>query len=148
MGRETLPAKVLLMGPAGELYVLALDGKIRTAIGSGVKGFDGDGGPPKDAKLDSPIYLQDVMATTLELAGAPKPEQVEFHSVLPLLRAEKSPAAREKSAGERSWFFALLIVPCTVDGEKFVLEISSVFSAASFWLLFRCASFRRSHESS
>jgi choline-sulfatase len=51
------------------------------------------------AKIHSPIYLQDVMATALDLAGAPKPEQVEFHSLLPLLRGEKSPAAREAIYG-------------------------------------------------
>ncbi len=51
------------------------------------------------AKLDAPIYLQDVMATALDLAGASKPEQVEFHSLLPLLRGEKSPAAREAIYG-------------------------------------------------
>jgi choline-sulfatase len=39
------------------------------------------------------------MATALDLAGAPKPEQVEFHSLLPLLRDEKSPAAREAIYG-------------------------------------------------
>jgi choline-sulfatase len=51
------------------------------------------------AKISAPIYLQDVMATALDLAGAPKPEQVEFHSLLPLLRDEKSPAAREAIYG-------------------------------------------------
>lgn len=51
------------------------------------------------AKIPAPIYLQDVMATALDLAGVPKPEQVEFHSLLPLLRGEKSPAAREAIYG-------------------------------------------------
>ena len=40
------------------------------------------------ARNDAPIYLQDAMATTLELAGVEKPEHVEFQSVLPLLRGE------------------------------------------------------------
>lgn len=39
-----------------------------------------------DAKIERPIYLQDVMATSLDLAGVAKPEQVEFHSLLPMLR--------------------------------------------------------------
>lgn len=47
------------------------------------------------AKIDAPIYLQDVMATAIDLAGAPKPEQVDFHSLLPLLRGERCPASRE-----------------------------------------------------
>ncbi len=39
-------------------------------------------------KISALIYLQDVMATTLELARVKKPESVEFHSLMPLLRAE------------------------------------------------------------
>ncbi len=42
-------------------------------------------GIPKDAKIDARVYLQDIMPTTLELAGAPIPPQVEFHSLLPLI---------------------------------------------------------------
>lgn len=38
------------------------------------------------AKIDTPIYLQDVMPTTLQLAGVEVPAQVEFKSLLPLLR--------------------------------------------------------------
>jgi choline-sulfatase len=41
-------------------------------------------------RIDASIYLQDVMPTTLELAGVPKPAQVEFHSLLPMLRGEQS----------------------------------------------------------
>ena len=44
-----------------------------------------------DRRIDEPIYLQDVMPTTLELANIEKPEHVEFHSVLPLLEGGKSP---------------------------------------------------------
>ncbi len=42
-------------------------------------------------KIDEPIYLQDVMPTTLQLAGIKKPQHVEFSSVLPLLAGGKSP---------------------------------------------------------
>jgi arylsulfatase A-like enzyme len=47
-------------------------------------------GPGVEAgrQLATPIYLQDTMATALELAGAPKPAHVEFQSILPLLRGE------------------------------------------------------------
>ncbi len=50
-------------------------------------------GPNVDAgrRIDEPIYLQDVMPTTLELAKIDKPEHVEFHSILPLLAGENSP---------------------------------------------------------
>lgn len=34
--------------------------------------------------VDAPVYLQDIMATSLELAGVKKPAQVKFHSLLPL----------------------------------------------------------------
>jgi arylsulfatase A-like enzyme len=40
------------------------------------------------AQIDTPIYLQDVMPTSLELAGVELPEQVEFKSLLPLLEDE------------------------------------------------------------
>ncbi len=45
-------------------------------------------GVPKGKKMDAPVYLQDIMPTTLELAGSPKPDHVDFHSLLPLLRGE------------------------------------------------------------
>jgi len=38
---------------------------------------------------DAAVYLQDVMPTTLELAGVDKPKHVEFASLLPLIRGEK-----------------------------------------------------------
>ncbi len=41
-------------------------------------------------KIAAPIYLQDVMATTLELAQVSKPSTTEFHSLLPLIRGETS----------------------------------------------------------
>lgn len=49
-------------------------------------------GPGVDAgaKVNEPVMLQDVMPTTLELAGVAKPEHVEFHSVLPLLDGQPS----------------------------------------------------------
>lgn len=37
-------------------------------------------------RTSEPIYLQDVMPTTLELAAAPRPGHVEFQSLLPILR--------------------------------------------------------------
>ena len=39
-------------------------------------------------KISAPIYLQDVMATSLELASASKPTTTDFHSFMPLLRGE------------------------------------------------------------
>ena len=50
-------------------------------------------GIPKGKQVEAPIYLQDVMATSLALAEVEKPAHVEFHDVLPLARGEskKSP---------------------------------------------------------
>lgn len=53
-------------------------------------------GVAKNAKIAAPILLQDVMATTLDLARIEKPAHVAFHSLLPLLRGAKdTPAGRE-----------------------------------------------------
>ena len=51
------------------------------------------------SSVSSPIYLQDVMATALELAGVEKPEQVEFQSVLPLLNDSQPPVVRDTIYG-------------------------------------------------
>ncbi|AWG22669.1 choline-sulfatase [Flavobacterium faecale] len=39
---------------------------------------------PKNKRIDEDIYLQDAMATSLELAGAVKPSYIDFHSFLDL----------------------------------------------------------------
>ncbi len=36
------------------------------------------------------VYLQDLMATTLEVAGIEKPEYVDFNSLLPLIKKKNS----------------------------------------------------------
>ncbi|MBM3879223.1 MAG: DUF4976 domain-containing protein [Verrucomicrobia bacterium] len=43
---------------------------------------------PAGRRIAAPVYLQDIMPTTLELAGLPKPDHVQFHSLLPLLRGQ------------------------------------------------------------
>ena len=48
-------------------------------------------GVGKGQKISGPIYLQDTMATTLELAGVEKPDHVEFNSILPMLAGKPSP---------------------------------------------------------
>ncbi len=44
---------------------------------------------PKGKKIDMEVYLQDIMPSTLELAGARKPDYVEFSSLLPLARGKQ-----------------------------------------------------------
>ncbi len=51
------------------------------------------------ATIDAPIYLQDVMPTTLELAGVPIPEQVGFESLVPFLEGSVSAQPRESIYG-------------------------------------------------
>lgn len=46
-------------------------------------------GVPKGEKNDTPIYLQDVMPTSLELAGVEQPDHVQFKSLMPLVRGEQ-----------------------------------------------------------
>ncbi len=41
---------------------------------------------PENQKRDMQVYLQDIMATTLDLAGIEKPEYVEFNSLMPLIQ--------------------------------------------------------------
>ncbi|MFP6648072.1 MAG: sulfatase-like hydrolase/transferase, partial [Pirellulaceae bacterium] len=43
-----------------------------------------------DHRITVPIYLQDLMPTTLQLAGVEKPEHVDFTSIMPLLEAENA----------------------------------------------------------
>ena len=43
---------------------------------------------PKGKKIDTPVYIQDIMPTTLELAGVDKPKQVQFKSLLPLISGD------------------------------------------------------------
>jgi len=66
------------------------------------------------AKIEAPIYLQDVMATSLDLAGADR-EGVEFQSVRPLLEG--------KGEGLESVYGAYLDLQRAVvdDGWKLIL---------------------------
>lgn len=57
----------------------------------------GPGVQPK--VVTAAIYLQDVMATCLDLAGVKKPEHVEFQSLLPLIRGESTAATAEPVYG-------------------------------------------------
>ena len=41
-------------------------------------------------QIDTPIYLQDIVPTTLETAGVPIPERVQFKSLHPLLQGKSS----------------------------------------------------------
>lgn len=49
-------------------------------------------GVPQNEQSDRAIYLQDVMPTTLGLAGVEKPQHVFFHDLRPLLRDPQAPS--------------------------------------------------------
>ncbi len=46
-------------------------------------------GVPKNHRMPAPIYLQDVMPTTLALAGVKSPEHVFYHSLLPQISGQQ-----------------------------------------------------------
>jgi len=46
-------------------------------------------GFPSGKRIDAPVYLQDLLPTALELAGAPIPPYVHFKSLMPLVRGER-----------------------------------------------------------
>ena len=54
---------------------------------------------PKNERRDALVYLQDVMATTLDLANVAKPEYVEFNSLLPLIADAKKASAYDAIYG-------------------------------------------------
>lgn len=54
---------------------------------------------PSGEQRDALVYLQDVMPTTLDLAGAGKPEHVDFHSLLPHLQDAHHPSAYDAVYG-------------------------------------------------
>lgn len=47
-------------------------------------------GIPKNKKISHPVYLQDIMPTTLQLAGVEQPDHVQFNSLLPAIQGEKT----------------------------------------------------------
>lgn len=46
-------------------------------------------GIPKDQKISTPVYLQDIMPSILQLAGIETPEYVDFKSLLPLISGKR-----------------------------------------------------------
>jgi arylsulfatase A-like enzyme len=47
-------------------------------------------GIPENEQMDVNVYLQDIMATAIDIAGAKKPEYIEFNSLLPYIKGEKN----------------------------------------------------------
>ncbi len=66
----------------------------------------------------TPIYMQDVMPTTLELAKVDKPQHVQFHSLLPLIR---SPDETRGSYDAVYGGYLALQRSVVMDGHKLIL---------------------------
>ncbi|MDR1958840.1 MAG: sulfatase-like hydrolase/transferase [Planctomycetaceae bacterium] len=47
-------------------------------------------GLPRNERIETPVYLQDIVPTSLNAAGAEVPEHIQFKSLLPLIRGEES----------------------------------------------------------
>ena len=73
-------------------------------------------GIPRGRRLSGAIYLQDVMPTTLELAGVDLPEHVQFRSVLPIIRGE-----RERNYDAQYGAYLELQRSVRMDGYKLIL---------------------------
>lgn len=54
---------------------------------------------PKNRKRHQQVYLQDVMASTLELAGYEKPAFIEFNSLLPMIKNKNKKSAYQAIYG-------------------------------------------------
>ena len=78
------------------------------AVGPGIK---------SGATIDAPIYLQDIHAPTLELAGAKQSDKVEFPGIMPLLRGKAKKHAYDAIYG--AYLDAQRSV--TMDGYKLIL---------------------------
>lgn len=73
-------------------------------------------GIPNGERIDGTVYLQDVMPSTLELAGVARPEHVQFRSLLPVIRGE-----RQRNYDAVYGAYLQLQRMVTEDGFKLVL---------------------------
>ena len=73
-------------------------------------------GVEHNRRIDAPIYLQDVMPTALELAGAKKPDHIFFNSLLPLLNGQQTKSSYPEIYGA----YLELQRSITADGFKLI----------------------------
>jgi arylsulfatase A-like enzyme len=71
---------------------------------------------PRGRTIHAPVYLQDIMPTTLDLAGAPA-AGLDFHSLLPLLRGQTDRSAYDAIYGA----YLELQRAVTFDDHKLIL---------------------------
>ncbi|MHC4693811.1 MAG: sulfatase-like hydrolase/transferase [Planctomycetota bacterium] len=70
---------------------------------------------PKNKRIISPVYLQDIMATSLDLAGVEMPTHIQFKSLLPLIEG-KSKQSYDAIYGGYVKFQRMI----TMDGYKMI----------------------------
>jgi arylsulfatase A-like enzyme len=85
------------------------------------------GGLPAGEQIDTPVYMQDLMPTTLEMAGIPIPEDVAFKSLLPVVAGEISYPAiygayKDKQRMIRVGKMKLIVYPQSATRLLFDLE--------------------------
>ncbi|MCA9136032.1 MAG: sulfatase-like hydrolase/transferase [Planctomycetales bacterium] len=91
-------------------------------------------------KIDAPVYLQDIMPTTLELAGVTKPDHVQFNSLLPMMDGGPSPyevvygAYLDKQRSIRTETHKLIVYPAAnivrlYDIQSDPLEMNDIAGA-------------------
>jgi arylsulfatase A-like enzyme len=86
---------------------------------------------PKNKKLDHDVYLQDIMASALDLADVDKPEYIEFNSLMPFVRGKKNKSNYNAIYGAyielqrmiRKDGFKLILYPEAKKAVLFNLEI-------------------------
>ena len=87
-------------------------------------------GIPQNKKNDELVYLQDIMATALDIAGIDKPAQVDFHSLLPLTKGEAQSSAYSAVYGAylnrqrmvRTKDFKLIIYPSIAKARLYNIK--------------------------
>jgi len=100
---------------------------------------------PENEKRDMQVYLQDVMATSLDLAGIEKPEYVEFNSLMPMINEEADRSAYDEIYGAYIKFqrmvrtdkYKMIVYPNTkkiriFDIENDPLEMNDLADNADF----------------
>ncbi len=78
---------------------------------------------PENEKIDGAVYLQDVMPSTLELAGVERPDHVQFRSLMPVI-------AGQRHSNYDSVYGAYLALQRSVTKDDFKLILYPVIQKA------------------
>ncbi len=70
-----------------------------------------------NTKIEADVYLQDIMASSIDLAGLDKPEYVEFNSLMPLISGERKESFYPEIYGGYRRFHRMI----RADGFKLIV---------------------------